>query len=196
MASLLPAQDLIRALRTRVRSVLSNLSTPTSAKEPSARPGPDAVDRLSAQLHAAVYGPLRPFPLVRVPAPAVSGGSGHAAAVHEADGQALRPSLHPRDFYQDLAKLDVPSATLRAVHAFIATLPSWLAPPLARRRGETQIELQWNTRDARYFRAVIGHDAMVIYSARLGERGRLDGAEPVGERLSPIVMHAIRQLGL
>ena len=195
MASLLPGHVWIRAIRTRLLTAFSASAADSTLKGPALRTAPAAVDRLSAQLHAAIYGPLRPFPLVRVPAPAVSGAAGFSAHV-ESDGPSARPLLHPRDFYQDLAKLDVPSATLRAVHAFIATLPSWLAPPLARRRGENQIELQWNARDGRYFRAVIGHDAMVIYSARLGERGRLDGAEPVGERLSPIVMHAIRQLGL
>jgi hypothetical protein len=190
MASLLPGQEVVRVVMSRIRAMWApqgGAATPRSA--------PGAVDRLSAQLRAAIYGPLRPFPLARVPVSATQGGGSYAGPI-DTEGPATRTVLHPRDFYRDLAKLDVPSSTLRAVHAFIATLPSWLAPPLARRRGENQIELQWNARDARYFRAVIGHDAMVIYSARLGERGRLDGAEPVGERLSPIVMHAIRQLGL
>jgi hypothetical protein len=35
---------------------------------------------------------------------------------------------------------------------------------------------------------------MLIYSARLGPKGRLDGAEPIANQLSPIVTHVIRQL--
>ena len=184
-ASLRRVRDHFRQLRgapgPRLRSLLPSLHR--------------RIAMLGAQWRALAEGPLRPFPVGNLPAPASVGPDLHRQPARI----GLRRSVHParaQDFYCDLARIDVPFGTVRAVHAFVATLPSGLASPTAEKHGEEQIELQWNARDNRYFRAVIGADAMVIYSARLGERGRLDGAEPIGEPLSPIVMHAIRQLGL
>lgn len=152
-------------------------------------------DRLGAQWRAMANGPLRPFPIGNVPAPIPAGPQARRYPAID-DARAGQRPTHAHDFYLALARIDVPNETVRAVHAFIATLPSWLAPPDASKHDDAQVQLQWSARDGRYLHAVIGPDSMVIYSARLGERGRIDGAEPIGERLSPIVMHAIRQLGL
>ena len=111
-----------------------------------------------------------------------------------AETSGFRQPVHARDFYRELAALDLPPRTLRAVHAFVATLPSWLAPPLARRCSDASVELSWTGAGGRRFLAKIDGGGMIIYSARLGDRGRIDAAEPVGDRLSPIVLHAIRQL--
>ena len=68
MASLLPGQDFIRAIRARIQTVFASASAGAGAKGPVVRSTPAAVDRLSAQLHAAVYGPA-----------AVSAGAGAGA---------------------------------------------------------------------------------------------------------------------
>ncbi len=153
------------------------------------------VERLGAQWRSVAHVPLRPFPIGHVPAPMTASALGGRESASFETGVGQRPA-HAHDFYRALARIEAPSQTVRAVHAFVATLPSWLAPPAAHKHGDEQIELQWLVRDGRFLRAVIGPDAMVIYSARLGERGRIDGAEPIGDRVSPVVMHAIRQLGL
>jgi hypothetical protein len=155
-------------------------------------------DRLVDQWRVAAATPLKPFPLTAFSAnnAAIPGGFAFSGADRtEAEG-SLRAPAQARDFYNELAAMGLPPRTSRAVHAFVATLPSWLAPPTARRHGESGIELGWSTNDGRRFRARIAEDGMVIYSARLGDRGRFDGAEPIGDRLSPIVLHAIRQLAL
>ncbi|MGE0314579.1 MAG: hypothetical protein AB7P21_23430 [Lautropia sp.] len=179
----------LRALRSQIR-VLRD-SADGYVRAPFSR----LLERIGAQWRSVTDGPLRPFPIGHLPAPMQAGAAaGRETAIFDA-GAGQRP-MHAHDFYRALARIDAPAGTVRAVHAFVATLPSWLAPPTAHRHGEGQVELQWQVRDGRFFRAVIGPDAMVIYSARLGERGRIDGAEPIGDRVSPIVMHAIRQLGL
>lgn len=169
--------------------------------DPTGDAGPVAgarspLDRLVDQWRVAAATPLKPFPLTAFTASdaAIPGGFAFPRADRaEAEG-AQRPPAQARDFYSELAAMGLPPRTSRAVHAFVATLPSWLAPPTARRHGESGVELRWATNDGRRFRARIAEDGMVIYSARLGDRGRFDGAEPIGDRLSPIVLHAIRQL--
>jgi hypothetical protein len=160
---------------------------------PSASRSP--FDRIAEHWRAAARTPLRPFPMSALSA---TGGSASGSVAFppsdRSEGDSFRQPVQARDFYRELSALGLPPRTLRAVHAFVATLPSWLAPPTARRDGESGIELTWSAHDGRRFRARIDRDGMVIYSARLGERGRFDGAEPIGDRLSPIVLHAIRQL--
>ena len=88
----------------------------------------------------------------------------------------------------------LPPATLQNAHHFLTLLPTWLPMPETRRHGHGQVALEWSGNGARRFSVVIGQDGMLIYSARLGPKGRLDGAEPIGNELSPIVTHVIRQL--
>lgn len=155
-------------------------------------------ERLVEQWRLAAATPLKPFPLTAFSASSAAVPAGMSLTVGDrADGDpAPRQPMQARDFYAELAAMELPPQTSRAVHAFVATLPSWLAPPAARRHGESGVEFAWTAADGRRLRARIDGDGMVIYSARLGDRGRFDGAEPIGERLSPIVLHAIRQLAL
>ena len=53
--------------------------------------------------------------------------------------------------------------------------------PETRRHGHGQVALEWHGDSSRRFSVVIGPEGMLIYAARLGSRGRLDGAEPIGK---------------
>ncbi len=171
------------------------LASPPQTSTPS--PSRSPLDRIAEQWRAAAATPLRPFPMSAFSATGVAGsGSVAFPSGDRTDSDGLRQPVQARDFYRELTAMGLPPRTLRAVHSFVATLPSWLAPPTALRYGESGIELTWSAHDGRRFRARIDSDGMVIYSARLGERGRFDGAEPIGDRLSPIVLHAIRQLAI
>jgi len=149
------------------------------------RAGDHAVSRVGAQMREAIGHPLRPFPLAHV--------AGGAAGVA---GQSLgaQESLSPREQYPGLGIAGLPPATLQHAHRFLTLLPTWLPMPETRRHGHGQVALVWSGNDARCFSVLIGQDGMLIYSARLGPNGRLDGAEPIGNQLSPIVTHVIRQL--
>lgn len=150
--------------------------------------------RLTEQWRTVAGTPLRPQPMSTLAAIGNGGSLTFPAAEATAEVIGYRQPVLVRDFYRELSALDLPPKTLRAVHAFVATLPSWLAPPLARRFSDTGVELSWTGAGGRRFLAKLDGGNMVIYSARLGDRGRLDAAEPIGDRLSPIVLHAIRQL--
>ena len=151
--------------------------------------------RLTAQWRIVAETPLRPQPMSTLAAIGSGGGQlGFPSPELPPEATSYRPPLQVRDFYRELGDLELPPRTLRAVHAFVATLPSWLAPPLARRCSESSVELSWLGAGGRRFAARIDGGGMAIYSARLGDRGRLDAAEPIGDRLSPLVLHAIRQL--
>ena len=65
--------------------------------------------------------------------------------------------------------------------------------PDTRRHGHSQVQLEWSGQGG-HFSVLIGSDGMLIYSARLGAKGRFDGAEPVSDQLSPVVAHVLRQL--
>ena len=150
--------------------------------------------RLGAQWRSVAGTPLRPRPMSTLAAIGSGGTLSFPNAELPAETGSFRQPVQARDFYRELAALDLPPKTLRAVHAFVGTLPSWLAPPLARRCSDTSVELGWTGAGGRRFLAKIDGSGMAIYSARLGDRGRLDAAEPIGDRLSPLVLHAIRQL--
>ncbi len=173
----------------------SNSPRPARSAAASTR---SPLDRLVAQWRAAATTPLKPFPLTAYSASNAAIPGGLAVPVGErAEVEAgQRPPMQIRDFYSELAGLGLPPRTLHALHAFVATLPSSLAPPVARRPGDAGFELTWAAADGRRLRARIDGSGLVINSARLGDRGRFDGAEPIGERLSPLVLHAIRQLAL
>jgi hypothetical protein len=148
--------------------------------------GDQAVSRASAHLRDAMVHPLRPFPLAHV-----AGGTSPMTG-----GQPLsaQETLMMREQYLPLGIAGLPQATLQNAHRFLTQLPTWLPMPETRRQGQGQVMLEWSGRDACRFSVVIGQDGMMIYSARFGPKGRLDGAEPITDQPSPIVGHLIRQL--
>ena len=91
-----------------------------------------------------------------------------------------------RAAYSGLGIAGLPPATLQHAHRFLTLLPTWLPMPETRRHGHGQVALEWSGNDARRFSVLIGQDGMLIYSARLGPKGRLDGAEPIRQ---PAVAH-------
>lgn len=177
--------------RSRLRLAVRRLRA-ADATDHGPRPG--LLGRLSSQWRAVAGTPLRPQPMSTLAAIGSGGTLSFQTGELAVDPAGFRQPVQVRDFYRDLTSLELPPKTLRSVHAFVATLPSWLAPPLARRCGDASVELSWAGAGGRRFLAKIDGGGMVIYSARLGDRGRLDGAEPINDRLSPIVLHAIRQL--
>ena len=150
------------------------------------RAGDQVMLRATAQFRQAVLHPLKPFPLAHVAGGAVGGATTQSISAQET--QMMREHHHP------LGIAGLPSATLQHAHAFLKLLPVWLPMPETRRHGHAQVALEWTGDGGSRLSVLIGHDGMMIYSARLGVRGRLDGAEPIGEHLSPILMHVIRQL--
>jgi hypothetical protein len=140
----------------------------------------------SSQVRQAIVHPLKPFPLAHVAGGVVGGASSQAITPQET--RMMREHRHP------LGIAGLPSATLQNAHAFLTLLPSWLPMPETRRHGHSQVALEWEGDGPCRFNVLIGQDGMMIYSARLGAKGRLDGAEPIGDHLSPIVTHLIRQL--
>ena len=148
------------------------------------RAGDQAVERAGTHMREAMVHPLRPFPLAHVA----------GAAGMPSQAMSAQETLMLRDQYAPLGIAGLPPATLQHAHRFLTLLPTWLPMPEARRHGHGQVALEWSGNDARRFSVLIGQDGMLIYSARLGPRGRLDGAEPISSQLSPIVTHVIRQL--
>jgi hypothetical protein len=142
--------------------------------------------RVAHIVREAMVHPLRPFPLVHS-----AGGTGMGSASQALSAQE---TLMLREQYLPLGIAGLPQATLQNAHRFLTQLPTWLPMPETRRQGHGQVVLEWTGAAARRFSVVIGADGMLIYSARLGARGRLDGAEPISNRLSPIVKYVIRQL--
>ncbi|MGE0797340.1 MAG: hypothetical protein AB7G13_07130 [Lautropia sp.] len=126
---------------------------------------------------------LRPSPpLVHV----VSGGSFGA--------QGSGDTLGSREPHVPFAQVALPALTRQRLQAFMLSLPAWLPRPEQRRHGHGQVALEWVGDQSRRFSVVIGQDDMIIYTARLGVRGRFDGAEPFGTQISPIVIYALQQL--
>lgn len=150
--------------------------------------GDRLVMRAGSQVRAAILHPLRPFPLAHV----AGGGAGAAPssqAISEQDTLMMREHHHP------LGIAGLPSSTLQHAHALLTLLPMRLPMPQTRRHGHGQVALEWSGNGGRKLSVLIGQDGMMIYSARFGTRGRLDGAEPIGDTLSPVLAYAIDQLG-
>lgn len=150
-----------------------------------AQAGSQVVTRAGAHLRAVTIHPLRPFPLAHV---------GGLAAGPAAQVLTAQEALMMREAYRPLGIAGLPQATLQHAHRFLTQLPTWLPMPETRRQGQGQVALEWTGHGACRFSVVIGPDGMLIYSARLGPKGRLDGAEPISGQLSPIIRHVIRQL--
>ena len=150
------------------------------------RAGDRMMMRAGTQVREAMVHPLKPFPLAHVTVGVVGGGSSQAISPQE--------TLMMREQHHPLGIAGLSSATLQNAHAFLTMLPTWLPMPETRRHGHGQVALEWSGDGGCTLNVRIGQDGMLIYSARLGARGRLDGAEPIGEQLSPVVMHLMRQL--
>jgi hypothetical protein len=148
--------------------------------------GDQAVTRAGAHLREAMVHPLKPFPLAHV--------AGGTAPVSTGQLLSVQETLMMREEHLPLGIAGLPQATLQNAHRFLTQLPTWLPMPETRRQGHGQVALEWLGRDACRLSVVIGQDGMMIYSARLGPKGRLEGAEPIANQLSPIVKHVIRQL--
>lgn len=148
--------------------------------------GDHAVTRASEQVREVIGHPLKPFPLAHVAGGAYPGAASQPLSAQE--------TLMMREQYLPLGIAGLPAATLQNAHRFLTLLPTWLPMPETRRQGTGQVSLEWCGCEARRFSVVIGSDGMLIYSARLGPKGRLDGAEPITHQLSPILKHVIRQL--
>jgi hypothetical protein len=144
--------------------------------------------RASGQLREALVHPLKPFPLAHVASGVGTGSTGSSQRISVQDTMRMRDHRHP------FGIAGLPPATLQNAHAFLTLLPTWLPMPETRRHGHGQVQLEWSGHDGRHFSVLIGSDGMLIYSARLGAKGRFDGAEPVSDQLSPVVAHVLRQL--
>lgn len=147
--------------------------------------GEHIIARGGAQLRGAMLHPLRPFPLAHVTGVV---GASSSQLISAQDARKMREHHHPLDI------AGLPQATLQNAHCFLTQLPAWLQMPETRRHGNDKVALEWSADNARKLNVMIGQDGMLIYSARLGAKGRLDGAEPIGDKLSPVVTHVIRQL--
>ena len=148
--------------------------------------GDHAVSRAGEQVREAMGHPLKPFPVAHV--------AGGAYPVPVGQPLSAQETLMMREEYLPLGIAGLPPATLQNAHRFLTLLPTSLPMPETRRQGAGKVALEWCGCEARRFSVVIGPDGMLIYSARLGPKGRLDGAEPITNQLSPIVKHVIRQL--
>ena len=142
--------------------------------------------RAGAQVRESLVHPLKPFPLAHVASGVGVGSPTQRISVQ--DTMRMRDHRHP------FGIAGLPPATLQNAHAFLTLLPAWLPMPETRRHGHSQVQLDWSGRGGRHFSVLIGSDGMLIYSARLGTKGRFDGAEPVSDQLSPVVVHVLRQL--
>ncbi len=161
------------------------LSFPYDVICSAAQAGNQLLMRANGQLREALVHPLKPFPLAHV---AGGVGTGSTQRISAQDTLRLRDHRHPSGI------AGLPPATLKNAHAFLTLLPTWLPMPEMRRHGHSQVQLEWDGQGGRHFSVLIGSDGMLIYSARLGAKGRFDGAEPVSDQLSPVVAHVLRQL--
>lgn len=147
--------------------------------------GEQVIARAGTQLRGVMLHPLRPFPLAHVTGVV---GASSSQLISAQDARKMREQHHPLDI------AGLPEATLQNTHCFLTQLPAWLPMPETRRHGNDKVALEWFADGARRLNVLIGQDGMLIYAARLGAKGRLDGAEPIGDKLSPVVTHVIRQL--
>jgi hypothetical protein len=147
---------------------------------------PGVLGRVAQVFRDAMLHPLKPFPLAHV--------GGGTAAAPAAQALSAQETLLLREPFLPLGIAGLPQSTLQNAHRFLTQLPTWLPMPETQRQGTAQVVLEWSGQDACRLSVVIGPDAMLIYSARLGPKGRLDGAEPISSQLSPVIRHVLRQL--
>ncbi|MFM1991922.1 MAG: hypothetical protein RJA99_4879 [Pseudomonadota bacterium] len=93
------------------------------------------------------------------------------------------------------AELPLPEQVLREARDVLRLLPGTLPEPLVTRDDvDGGLVFEWAGDNARSLKVRIGGDGMLTYTARLGLRRRIAGAEPIGDALSPLLREAIQQV--
>ena len=92
------------------------------------------------------------------------------------------------------ADAPLPEVVLRHARDFLRMLPSTLPEPLVTRADDGGLIFEWTGEAHRSLKVGINLDGMIVYTARLGLRRRVSGAEPLGEALSPMIREAIQQV--
>jgi len=92
------------------------------------------------------------------------------------------------------AEAPLPEGVLRHARDFLRLLPSTLPEPRVTRAEDGGLIFEWTGDAHRWLKIGINIDGMVVYTARLGLRRRVSGAEPLGESLSPMIREAIQQV--
>jgi hypothetical protein len=92
------------------------------------------------------------------------------------------------------ADAPLPEVVLRHARDFLRVLPGSLPEPVMSRDDDGALAFEWAGENARSLKVRIGADGMLVYSARLGLRRRVSGAEPLGDELPPLIRHAIQQV--
>ncbi len=93
----------------------------------------------------------------------------------------------------------VPETVLRHAREFLKALGT-LPDPAVCRDADGGLVFEWTEADARShasarcLRVRIDADGMLVYAGRLGERRRVNGAEPVGAEVPRLIREAIRQV--
>ena len=92
------------------------------------------------------------------------------------------------------ADAPLPEAVLCHARDFLRLLPSTLPEPQVTRAEDGGLIFEWTGEAHRWLKVGIDIDGMIVYTARLGLRRRVSGAEPLGESLSPMIREAIQQV--
>ncbi|MFN7641720.1 MAG: hypothetical protein ACK5PW_01305 [Burkholderiales bacterium] len=92
------------------------------------------------------------------------------------------------------ADAPLPEVALHHARDFMRLLPSTLPEPRVTRADDGGLIFEWTGEAHRWLKVGINIDGMIVYTARLGLRRRVSGAEPLGESLSPMIREAIQQV--
>ena len=184
-----PTSRASKSLKSRVMDLIAvtDGGRPQNDEAGSATPRARSFSVLGllGQAREAILTPLRPFPLAHVAGAAPGFGAQFAGGPETIP--LREPSVSP-----SAAPISV--SALQHAHVLMSQMPAWLTMPETRRNQQGQVVLCWQGDQGRQFQVVVDADGMLIYTARLGNRGRFDGAEPIGQQLSPIIMHAVERL--
>lgn len=88
----------------------------------------------------------------------------------------------------------LPEVVLDYARDFLRVLPTTLPEPGVSRDHDGALVFEWVGANARMVRVRLGADGMLVYTARLGVRRRISGAEPLGDELPPLIRQAIQQV--
>lgn len=92
------------------------------------------------------------------------------------------------------ADLPLPEQVLRQARDVLRVLPGTLPEPVVTRDDDGSLVFEWVGDATRVLKIRICGDGMIVYTARLGARRRVSGAEPIGGTLSPLLLEAIQQV--
>lgn len=92
------------------------------------------------------------------------------------------------------AELPLPEQVLRQARDVLRVLPGTLPEPVVTRDDDGSLVFEWVGDNTRSLKVRIPGDGMIVYTARLGLRRRISGAEPIGDALSPLLREAIQQV--